>query len=218
MSRGTTLKIAAIFATAVIIFSAQVRSEDLKSLSAKLNSPKRMEVISGVKGLLLMRNEDATKLVANRLKTEKDNYVKEQIVEMLASDNSKTALDAIVASISDPDLAVRNAAVRSLGYSCNDEVVIRELTKVVNSSKSEDSLKETAVSSLAVCSSSSAVEAVDNVLGNKKFNKQLRTRAARSLGKMGSAEAKTKLRKYTNDEQVKDTVNEALVQDKKLRR
>jgi HEAT repeat protein len=190
----------------------------MNSLSAKLNSPQRMEVISAVKDLILMRDEDATKLVAERLKTENDNYVKVQIIEMLASDNSKTALDAIVGSISDPDPQVKTAAIRSLGYSCNDEVVVKELTKVLNSSKNEDSVKEMAVSALGVCSSSSAVQAVENVLKDKKATKQLRVKAVRSLGKMGSPEAKNKLGKYTNDAQIKDTVNETLAQDRKIKR
>jgi HEAT repeat protein len=209
--KGTTILLVSFFLFSVAPF---VIGADIGENTRKLGSSQRSESLAAVRELASLGTDEATAVLTNYLKTAKDDYVRIQIIEMLAENQSPVVTRALISSARDPNPYVRKAAVRSLGFQ-SDTLSLPELKRVL-ADENDAGVKKFAVSALGQHTSSAAVEAAGNVLSDRKNNKDLRILAAHSLHRMNTKEANSTLEKYKNDADadVKDAVNATVVVDK----
>ncbi|MHB9154303.1 MAG: HEAT repeat domain-containing protein [Endomicrobiales bacterium] len=200
-----------VFLVSFILGTGWCFGDPVSDAARKLGNRDRAVVIAAVRDLARLPSADSTRALSSRLKTEKDNYIKVQIIEALALHQSSAALEAVLGALDDPSPQVRQSAMINLGYFSDQGKTIPVIERALAKEESPE-VSLSAVNTLKAYKSDRAVEAIDTVLSNKNANKEVRVGAARSLGKIGSKEAKETLSKYVNDadKDVQDTINKEL--------
>ncbi len=169
----------------------------LSDAVSRLNSPSRAAVAGAVRDIARMQTEDAAQALIGFVKTSKDDYMRIQVIEILAVNPSTSTAPALVEAARDSNPYVRMAAVKSLGFRTDTESL-----PALNIALSQDKdirVQKFALQSLGLHISSASVAMADNVLSNKSVHRSLRIIAARSLRKINTPFATSALAKYKND-------------------
>lgn len=171
---------------------------DIENKIKDLKSPSKQVMLAAIGQLALSKNIEAENALIAKLKNEKDNHIRIKIVEALTVIKSSTALSEIIALTNDSNKYVRQAAIVNLGYFDRDDKTVPALKQILNGSE-DDSIKMTAVNTLALYKSSAAAEAIDSISADKKADKKMRAMAVHSLGRMNTKESGKLIGKYKND-------------------
>jgi HEAT repeat protein len=184
-----------------------VAGADLNDAVARLKNPSRAAAVGAARDIAGMHTEEAARALISYLKTSKDDYMKIQVIEILAVEPSSATTRALIESARNPNPYVRQAAIRSLGFRTDGES-LPELKRVL-SQDSDIGVRKFAVQALSIHTSAAAAETADNVLADNRNSRELRVMAARALKKMNTPGARTKLNKYKNDNDiaVKNEIN-----------
>jgi HEAT repeat protein len=174
-------------------------AQDLNRAISQLNNPSRAVVAGAVKDLALMHTEAATQALISYIKTSRDDYMRIQVIEVLAVNPSTSTAQALIDSARDPNPFVRKAAIKSLGFRTDAES-LPELKRAL-SQDNDPGVKKFALQSLSLHKSSAAIEAVSGVLADKS-NKELRVMAAHALKRINTQASRNVLDKYKNDSDV----------------
>lgn len=177
---------------------------DLKSPSAKVR-------LDAIQYLLNNQSEETIDILVEHLKTEKDAYLKSQIIEGLNVSVSTVALNVVISATEDSNPYIRQSALINLANYDKLEDISGVVRKVLEKDNNLY-VKMTALNTLRRHSSTTTVELIDIVLSNPKEDKKLRLLGVNILGNMNTPQAKSKLKKYKNDPdvEVKNAVNKFL--------
>jgi HEAT repeat protein len=196
-----------VMALPVSLAAADSTRAGVSDAVARLSDPSRKTAVGAAKDLAGMHSEEATRALIGYLRTTKDDYMKIQVLDMIAVDPSTSTARALVQAARDRNPAVRKAALKSLGFRPDAES-LPELKRVL-SQDSDTGVRKFALQGLSHHTSTAAVEAADSVLSDTKSNRELRVMAAHSLRTINTKEAVKRLEKYTNDSDpaVKNEIN-----------
>ncbi|MFQ3675462.1 MAG: HEAT repeat domain-containing protein [Endomicrobiia bacterium] len=202
----------------VIIFLSMISmrsviGEDIKQKLDGLNSSSTTVVLQAINELAQINTIESTNALVNRLKIEKDNYLKTQIIEALAVHQSTVALDGILSAINDSNPYVRQTAMVNLGYFSDNDKVAESISSALEK-ETNDSVKLSAINTFSKNRTKKAVDALGKVLKTDK-DARVRKFAIRTLGKINTEDALKEVEKYKADPEVRDEVNDVLRKVKK---
>lgn len=136
-----------------------------------------------------------------RLANAQSSRLKVLILEALPLYQSTSTVSAMIAALDDPDPQVRQEAAIDLGFFGDNEQVAQALSKRLQN-ENNDAVKYSAVNTLGRHTSKTASSALGRIAAGSEKDARLKGSAVRVLGRMGTAESKTELKKFQNDADV----------------
>ncbi len=195
----------------VVLFGQCYAADSVDQTAQKLASADRKVMFAAINSLAALNQADADLQLKNFYSTVSENYVKMQVLQAVAANNSPSARAIIRLGLKDANEYVRKAAVQALSFAPDEKEAVKALTDTLNTEKN-DSVRGHALTALSNFSSTSAVAAISTELGDKTRGKEHRLRAAQSLRRIGGKQAKAALDKAKNDPQISkeiDAMNKA---------
>ena len=191
-----SLLVSLLFAgTFALPCAAELKDAPAAVAALKSDVPKaRLEAIYF---LGAQRSQDGYAALAAHFPSEKDAYLRVQIVEALNVQGSTWAYGCAAAAADDSNKAVRQAAASALARKAGDQVADGKL-KALGADSSE-AVRLAVVAALSVNTSTSAAAIIGGVLSDAKGTLKTRRAAAAVLSKMKTPSADSELLKHAAD-------------------
>jgi len=188
-----------ILFAALLLAAAPCLAEvkDQAAAIAALNSASAKDRLEAIHYLALQKDQVSYEALAGRFQTEKDAYLRVQIVEALDVQGSTWAYSCAMSAADDGNKAVRQAAAPMLAPLAGTPAGYKKL-KAMAADPDAD-VRMALVNSLAVDHSTAAVSIIGTVLTDKKGPLGARRLAASRLSEMNTKEADTELLKHLSD-------------------
>jgi HEAT repeat protein len=185
---------------AVLLVSGWALAADPAYLAAlgQLSSPNAANRFNGINSLAKMKDNAAVNALVSHYNNEGDPDLKIRILEALSMNASTSSVAVVIAALKDPNEQVRQSAAISMRYFGGIRIIDKGLAETALTDTSEN-VRLAAAGSLGLMRSSTAVEALDSIIKDKKNRSGLRKTAAQSLESMGTAESDKKLMQYSGD-------------------
>ena len=190
--------------------------EDIRKYVSSLKSSDAKVRLAAIESLSrIQNNPEVVDILVDAFKQEQDNYLKIQILEVLAIQKSTKSLECIYSALDDTNPYVRQQAVISLGYYTDEEKVANILSDIFDKEEKEF-VKLTIVNTVGNMTNRVAIPVLSKAL-NEKNSKQLRFLAIERLHKIGNTEALVELEKYKNDKdlEIKQRINKIISEKRK---
>lgn len=175
--------------------AAQIK--DAADAAAALGSATARDRLDAINYLAAERSEYAYEALAGHFKTEKDAYLRVQVVEGLDVTASTWAYACAGEAAADANPAVRQAAAAALAPKAGDPEADKQLA-TLGADKAVP-VRLAVVSSLAARPSPSSAAIVGGILSDGAAAPVLRRSAAKALAAMKSKEADAELLKHAGD-------------------
>lgn len=164
---------------------------DLKSGSAKVR-------LAAVDNFRARQSLEGDIILSKQYKSEKDAYVRKQIVEGMDVNRSTYAYECAREALKDPNIQVRLTAVGALGW-YRDVSKIETEFKELLSPAAPEAVRLAAIHVLGFNASTRAVALLDSVASDTVNPAEIRHMAVISMDRTGSAYAKDRIKRYAND-------------------
>lgn len=181
--------------TSVLPCAAEVK--DAASALAALKSDAAKDRLDAVAYLGARRTPEAYEALAKHFQTEKDAYLRVQIVEALDVSVSTWAASCAAAAADDSNKAVRQAAAMPLSRLPGSQEAEKKLKALA--ADPSDAVRLAVVNSLSVNTSTSSVAILGGVLSDQKSAPAARRAAARGLSGMKTPAADAELGRHVSD-------------------
>lgn len=162
--------------------------------AAALKAPAARERLEAIGYLAAAKDYEA---LAAHFPSEKDAYLRVQIVEALDVAGSTWAYACAEAAAADQNQAVRQAAAGAIAQKTGDLEADKQL--IILASDPSEAVRLAAVSAVSQRPGRSSIGIVSAILADKSAPVQLRREAAGALARMNLKEADTELLKYSSD-------------------
>lgn len=192
--RIKTLSVALLFS-----FSAAAAAQKTdKDFLADLKSGSLELKLAAVDNFRAKRSPEGDAVLSKQYKNEKDAYVRKQIAEGLDVNRSTYAYECARAALKDPSLQVRQSAVEALARYGDVSKIEADFKELLGPAAPRE-LRLAAINALGFNASTRAVALLDSVAADTVNPSEMRRLAVISMGRMGGAYAKGRIKRYAND-------------------
>jgi hypothetical protein len=171
--------------------------KDTAAAMTALNSAVAKDRLDAIYFLGAQRSTEAYAALAAHFPSEKDAYLRVQLVDTLNVEGSTWAYVCAADAAGDANRAVRRAAARALAVKAGDPAADIKLKALATDPV--EAVRAEVVNSLSVGTSTSAVSIIGGVLSDEKGTLRVRRAAAAALSKMKTAQADAELFKHASD-------------------
>lgn len=171
--------------------------KDAPAAVAALKSDVPKARLEAIYFLGAQRSQEAYAALAAHFPSEKDAYLRVQIVEALNVQGSTWAYACAATAADDANKVVRQAAASALARKAGDQLADRKLRAL--GADSSDAVSMAVVNALSVNTSTSAAALIGGVLSDPKGALRARRAAAAALSKMKTPAADGELLKHLSD-------------------
>jgi HEAT repeat protein len=179
---------------------------DLEKYSKALKSEKPKDRLDAIYKLSVLKDPSAEEMLINAYKTEKDAYLKTQIIEALSVKNSTTSAAFIIEATNDSNVEVRKAAwISSAQILARDKKVAKAAADKLKKEKNK-SVKLVGLNAFSINDDSDTIKLLGEIAGNSAEDLEIRKMALKKLSEMKTKEAKTELLKISKvkDKEIAD--------------
>jgi len=186
--------------TALVLFAAVPCGAEIKDIAAAraaLGSAAARERLEAIQYLAAERSDPAFEALSAHFPSEKDAYLRVQIVEALDVAGSTWAFACAQNAAGDQNQAVRQAAAAAVAQRAGDPEADNKLKTLA--ADPQEPVRLTVVNSLSYQPGPSAAAIVGGMLEDKKETLRARRAAAKALSRMKTREADKELAKHLAD-------------------
>lgn len=190
---------------------------DLEKYSKALKSEKPKDRLDAIYKLSALKDPSAEEMLINAYKTEKDAYLKTQIIEALSVKNSTTSAAFIIDATNDSNIEVRKAAwISSAQILARDKKVAKAAADKLKKEKNK-SVKLLGLNAFSINDDSDTIKLLGEIAGNSAEDLEVRKMALMALSAKESALSDNEIDKLSKDKNKEIAVLAQKEREKRLK-